>query len=314
MPKDLHELPKLRDGLSYLYVERCRVDRQDASVAFWDKEGCAQAPAAALAVLMLGPGTTITHAAVRILADNGCSIVWVGEHGVRCYAQGGGETRKAHQLLRQAELVSDPEKHLEVVWRMYEKRFGYRLEHARNLEQVRGMEGVRVREAYAEAAHTYGIDWQGRNYDRQQWSKGDPANRALSAANACLNGVCHAAIVSGGYSPALGFVHIGRQLSFVYDIADLYKVEITIPLAFQAAAEGLDDLERRVRIRCRDMFREKHLLQRLLPDIESLLDVPTMAQAEQEQADADAEAGLPSGLWQTLWEKGVLAQDAGDGA
>ncbi len=295
MPKDLHELPKLRDGLSYLFVQHCRIEQDASSIALWDKDGCVQVPAAALGVLMLGPGTSITHAAVKALADNGCSIVWVGEEGIRCYAQGSGETRKAYPLLRQAELASRPEKRMEVIWRMYEYRFGYRLDHKLSPEQVRGMEGIRVRQAYADASELYGVPWHGRAYNRQDWAQADPINRALSAANACLNGICHAAIVSGGYSPAIGFIHTGRQLSFVYDIADLYKVELTIPLAFRLTAESIDHLETRVRQACRDEFRNHRLLQRLLPDIESLLDVPT--EVQDTGGDPDVDAALPGELW-----------------
>ncbi len=309
MPKDLHELPKLRDGLSFLFVQHCRIEQDQLSIALWDKEGCTQVPAAALGVLMLGPGTSISHAAVKTLADNGCVLVWCGEEGIRCYAQGGGETRKAHHLLKQAELFCHPEKRMEVIWRMYEYRFGYRLERSLSPEQIRGMEGARVRQAYADASETYGVPWQGRLYDRQNWNRGDPINRALSAANACLNGICHTAIVSGGYSPAMGFIHVGKQLSFVYDIADLYKTEITIPLAFRLTAESTHELEKRVRHACRDEFRAKRLLQRILPDIEALLDVPTEIQEILE--DVDADAALPTELWAALWPNAEV-RDAGD--
>lgn len=117
--RDLHELPKLRDGLSYLYLQHGRIKQKHEAVEFVDQEGHTMIPAAALAVLMLGPGTSITHAAVKALADNGCLVVWCGEDGTRCYAQGGGETRKAYHLLHQARLASDPEKRMEVVLRMY---------------------------------------------------------------------------------------------------------------------------------------------------------------------------------------------------
>jgi len=310
MPKDLHELPKLRDGLSYLYVEHCRIEQSALSIELWDKEGRTLVPAAALGVLMLGPGTSITHAAVRALADNGCSITWCGEDGIRCYAQGQGETRKAYRLLKQAELTIDPQKRREVVWRMYELRFGYRLKEDLSLPQIRGMEGVRMREAYAEAARSYGVDWQGRRYDRSNWRSADPINRALSAANACLNGICHAAIVSGGYSPALGFVHTGKQLSFVYDVADLFKVEITIPLAFRVVAESGEHVEKRVRQECRQVFKDKQLLKRLMPTIDGLLDLPTAVQ--EEAGDLDEEVGALTGLWEELWQSVTEGTYVGD--
>ncbi len=301
MPKDLHELPKLRDGLSYLYVERARILQDGQSIALWDKEGRTPVPAAALGVLMLGPGCSITHAAVRALVENGCSIVWLGEHGVRCYAQGTGETRSARHILHQAELLCNDATRMQVVWRMYEYRFGYRLDDDLTLNQIRGMEGARMRDVYAEEARRTGVNWQGRSYDVADWNRGDPLNRALSAANACLNGVCHAAIVSGGYSPAMGFIHTGRQLSFVYDIADLYKAEITIPLAFETVAESEEHVEVRVRLRCRDHFRQHRLLQRLLPDIDALLDIPTEGDVSVEESDPTGEFGVH--LWRKLWEE-----------
>jgi CRISPR-associated protein Cas1 len=285
--QDLHDLPKIRDSLSYLYLEHGHVEKQDQAVEFIDKQGRTMVPAAALTVLMLGPGTSVTHAAIRALADNGCLVAWVGEEGVRFYAQGVGETRKAYHLLRQAELASDPRKRMDVVLHMYRIRFGEQLAPDLSLEQIRGKEGVRVRTAYARASECYSVPWNGRCYDRQDWSAADPVNRALSAANACLNSVCHAAIVSGGYSPGLGFVHTGKQLSFVYDIADLYKVELTVPLAFRLVAESPKDLERRVRLACREAFRERRLLERILPDIDRVLGMAPEVLAAGEAADSD---------------------------
>lgn len=271
--QDLHLLPKLRDSLSYIYVEHAVLERKDGAVLVLQETGRTSLPAANLCLLMCGPGTTVTHAAIKLLAENGCSVLWTGEDMAKFYAQGLGETRRAYHLLRQAELVSQPEKRLQVVMRMYEMRFGYRLPPDISLEQIRGMEGARVRTAYANASRDFGVEWRGRSYDRGNWNNADPINRALSAANAILNGICHAAIVSGGYSPALGFLHTGKQLSFVYDIADLYKTGLTVPIAFQTVAQGVHEVEKRARQTCRERFREDKLLERILPDIDSLLDI-----------------------------------------
>jgi CRISPR-associated protein Cas1 len=296
--RDLHELPKLRDSVSFLYLEHGIVERAQNAVEFFDERGGrTMVPAAALTALMLGPGTSVTHAAIRALADNGCLVLWCGEEGVRFYAQGGGETRKAYHLLRQSELCSNPILRMEVVLRMYRFRFGEELDADLTLEQIRGHEGARVRAAYAQASKTYGVPWSGRSYDRANWNAGDPVNRALSAGNACLNGVCHAAIVSGGYSPALGFIHTGKQLSFVYDIADLYKVEVTIPLAFRIVVEGSHQLETRVRHACRDAFREGRLLDRILPDIDMVLGLSREEPAEAAGEDVDEDAALPGPWW-----------------
>jgi CRISPR-associated protein Cas1 len=298
MTRDLHELPKLRDSLSYLYVEHAIIERKDSAVEAINEAGRVHIPVAALCVLMLGPGTSITHAAIRVLAENGCMILWVGEDVTKFYAQGMGETRKAYHLLRQAELASDPEKRTQVVLRMYRKRFGDQLSPDLTLPQIRGFEGVRVREAYAQASQTYGVAWEGRKYDRKDWSKGDAVNRALSAANALLNGVCHAAIVSGGYSPGIGFIHTGKQLSFVYDIADLYKVDLTVPIAFQMTVEYPGEVERRVRMACREKFREVKLLDCILPDIDTLLGI--QGEPEEIIEDIDVDPALPEALWEPL--------------
>jgi CRISPR-associated protein Cas1 len=293
--KDLRQLPKLRDRLSYLYVEHCRVDREEQSITLFDAEGRTPVPCASLALLLLGPGTRITHAAMAVLADNNCLVAWCGEEGVRMYAFACGGTRSAAALIHQARLVSDPDSRLAVAKRMYQMRFQEEPDPALTLEQLRGWEGRRVREAYARASQETGVPWQGRSYDRTTWAGSDPVNRALSAANSCLYGVCHAALLSLGLSPALGFIHTGKALSFVYDAADLYKTEVTIPVAFEVAAGGPILVERRARQGCRDRFRELNLLERLSRDL------PRALGLRDEDVDgffaADEDMALPGALW-----------------
>lgn len=292
--KDLHSLPKVRDSLSFLYAEHCRIDQEDKAIALHDEQGKVPVPCASLTTLMLGPGTRITHAAIRALADNGCLVLWTGEEGVRFYALGMGETRSSRRLLHQAWLCSSDKRRLEVVRRLYEMRFPEPTDPELTLQQLRGHEGIRVRQAYAKASKETGVPWSGREYRRDKWSAADPINRALSAANSCLYGVCHAAIVSAGFSPALGFIHTGKMLSFVYDVADLYKADVTIPVAFRESQTG-GNLESRVRKACRDAFKESRLLQRVVPDIERALDVGGVAGAED---DFDADEAAPGGLWE----------------
>jgi CRISPR-associated protein Cas1 len=296
----LHDLPRFDDKLTYLYVEHAVIEQQELAIAVHRADGSTTAvPAAALAILMLGPGTTLTHAAVKTLADNNCQVLWIGEHGVRFYAQGLGGARSSRNLLRQAFLATQEAARLQVVVRMYCMRFDDQPGPDITLQQLRGKEGIRVRQAYADAARQYGIEWRGRRYDRGKWNAADPVNRALSAANSCLYGLCHAAILSAGYSPGLGFIHTGKQLSFVYDVADLYKANYTIPVAFQEAASAADNLEPRVRRACRNLFRSEKLVERILPDIAKALDIP---KEEPSQADpgADAYAGdeaRPADWW-----------------
>jgi len=176
---------------------------------------------------------------------------------------------------------------------MYRYRLGEEFSTGLPLSQLRGMEGARVKAAYTQAARKYGILWSGRQYNRGSWEVADPVDRALSAVNALLNGICPAAIVSGGYSQALGFIHTGRRCSFVYDIADLYKTEITIPAAFETVAESLTSVEKRVRALCRERFRQTRLLCRILPDIDSLLGI-------EEPSEESIGEDPPSELWEEL--------------
>jgi CRISPR-associated protein Cas1 len=309
--EDLHRLPKVRDRLSYVYVERGRVDRHEKSIAVHDKTGLTPIPAAGLCVLMLGPGTTITHAAVRALAENSCLVIWCGEENVRFYACGTGGTRSAYRLLQQARLASDDDTRLQVVRRMYEMRLGSEVPPELTLQQLQGMEGQRVRSAYAHWSQKTGVPWTGRSYDRMRWQGTDPVNRALSAANSCLYGVCHAAILGAGYSPAIGFIHTGKQLSFVYDIADLYKVDMTIPLAFELAAANVTDIEREARLRCRDAFREQRLLKRIVPDIDRALGEPEEEQTEELEDRLAEDPALPTELWEPDLPAGLPTGQAG---
>jgi CRISPR-associated protein Cas1 len=302
--QDLHLLPKFRDGWSYLYLEHCKIEQEAKAIAVFDAQGKVPVPCASLALLLLGPGTSITHAAVSALADNGCLVSWVGEGGVRFYSHGQGHTRNADNLLHQARLWADPDLRLQVVLRLYRRRFPEPLEVGLTLQQIRGKEGVRVREAYAQAARETGVPWQGRAYRRDAWEVADPVNRALSAANSCLYGICQAGILAVGLSPAMGFIHTGKMLSFVYDMADLYKTRVSIPIAFRETGRGLEKLESRVRQACRDAFNEQMLLKQIVLDLEFILELKNKA-GILAGADFDREAALPGGLWDP--EAGILA-------
>ena len=292
----MRDLPKIRDSISYLHFEYGHLEQSKLGVEFVNKQGRIAIPAASLSALLLGPGTTVTHGAVKTLTAVGCTIVWCGEGGVRCYAQGLGETHKAYRLVHQAKLSSSPSMRLEVVERMYRARFPDPLPEGLSLEQIRGKEGIRVREAYAEAARKYEVEWNGRNYNRGKWEDADLVNRLLSAANACLHGLVHAAILSSGYSPALGFVHHGKQLSFVHDIADLYKTQITVPVAFATACEAIAKPETVVRKRCRDAFTNLKLLQRIVKDIDELLAIDKKLE-NTGNLDIDADPSMPTPWW-----------------
>ena len=268
---DLTQLTRFGDRLSFLYLEKGHVEQHLRSVAYVTEHETIPIPAASLVLLMLGPGTTITHAAIKNLADCNCLVAWCGEEGTRFYSHGRGGTYQADKLLHQAELYCNHRTRAQVVRRMYEKRFGQPIDSALTIEQVRGREGYRVRSAYREAAERFGLQWHGRSYDPLDWNAADPLNRALSAANACLHGIVHAGIITAGYSPAIGFIHTGKALSFVYDIADLYKVSLTVPLVFEVVSRSDQTVEQRARIACRDVFHRTRLLERILPDVDEVL-------------------------------------------
>ena len=279
---ELQALPQVKDRMTFLYLEHCTLGRQDGAITVTDEQGIVHIPAAAISVLLLGPGTRVTHRAMELMGDTGVGAVWVGEHGVRYYAHGRPLTTRSNLLLKQAELVSNTRKHLAVVRRMYQLRFPDEDVSHLTMQQLRGREGSRVRNVYRKAATETGVVWNGRMYRPDDFSAGDKVNQALSAGHACLYGLAHAVIVALGCAPGLGFVHVGHERSFVYDIADLYKAEVTIPIAFQAAAEDPKDLPAAVRRRVRDAMVEHHILERMVHDIRWLL-LPEEEPLEPEQ-------------------------------
>lgn len=268
----LRTLPKVRDSIGFLYFEHCRIEQDLHSIAVFQKETCYRIPCANIRTLMLGPGTSITHAAIKTLTDNACEIQWVGEDVMRFYAGGKGASSNTDRLMHQASTWADPMKRLGVVRRMYLTRFEEELAEDLTLQQIRGLEGVRMRSLYQTLSQETGVEWKGRNYKVENWDDSDEINKALSIANACLYAVCQGAIAAVGYSAGLGFIHTGKPLSFVYDVADLYKAETSIPAAFAAIQATYFDLGAVVRRMCRDKFQEIKLMKRIIADIDRLLE------------------------------------------
>jgi CRISPR-associated protein Cas1 len=267
----LKPLP-MKDRVSMVFVQYGQIDVLDGAFVVIDKNGVrTHVPVGSVACMMLEPGTRISHAAVRLAAQVGTLLVWVGESGVRLYASGQPGGARADRLLYQAKLALDDELRLKVVRRMYELRFGEPAPARRSVEQLRGIEGARVRASYKRLAAQHGVTWHSRNYDRNAWDAADIPNRCLSAATSCLYGIAEAAVLAAGYAPAVGFIHSGKPLSFVYDVADVYKLETVVPLAFAIASKNHAEPERAVRIACRDLFRQRKLLERIIPGIEDML-------------------------------------------
>ena len=271
-------LPRLRpisikERLSLIFLEKGELDVIDGAFVLVDVNGIrTQIPVGGVACLMLEPGTRVSHAAVVLAARVGCLLVWVGEAGVRLYSAGRPGGARSDRLLYQARLALDEEARLRVVQRMYEIRFDGEVPEGYSVNQLQGMEGARVKRMYKNLAQRYQVRWMGRKYDASNWGSGDIPNRCLSSATACLYGICEAAILAAGYSPAIGFIHTGKPLSFVYDIADLVKFETVVPAAFMAAGRSPADPERETRLACRDAFRQTRLLERLIPLIGNVLD------------------------------------------
>lgn len=293
--QDLRELPKFRDGTSYLYLEHTIVEKEDRSIQAFHPDGMISIPIASLSVLLLGPGSSVSHSAITAMSDTGCSVIWLGEQGVRFYASGTGESRSSKRLLRQAELWADESSRMQIVRQMYTMRFPEGLPPDLNLQQIRGKEGARVRTAYARYSKAHGVKWDERKYNRGNWDDADAINKAVSSGTSCLYGLAHAAILSCGYSPAIGFIHTGKQLSFVYDVADLYKPEVVLPIAFAEAERGPDDIESRVRHKMRDHIKKLRLLERMASDLLTLFDISSKDDPSSDQVgdlwDPDGNVG-----------------------
>lgn len=259
-----------------IFVYYGRIDVKDgAFVVINEIDGIDQErkhiPVGSVACIMLEPGTRISHAAVKLAAATGTLLIWVGEAGVRLYSCGQPGGARSDKLLYQARLALDENLRLKVVRKMFEMRFGEKPPERRSVDQLRGIEGARVKKLYEMLARQYKVNWRGRRYDPKDWEKGDIANKCLSAATSCLYGVTEAAILAAGYAPAVGFVHTGKPLSFVYDVADVFKFNTVVPVAFQIAAKNPGQPDRAVRIACRETFRQTRLLKKIIPTIEEML-------------------------------------------
>ncbi|UYG00326.1 type I-E CRISPR-associated endonuclease Cas1e [Halomonas sp. GD1P12] len=263
----------LKDRMSMIFVGMGQIDVRDGAFVVVDEVNGERMhiPVGSVACLLLEPGTRVSHAAVKLASVVGTLLIWVGDAGVRLYSVGQPGGARSDKLLYQAQLALDESLRLKVVRKMFELRFGEEPPSRRSVEQLRGIEGARVRKTYQVLAKQYGLKWQGRRYDPKQWDASDVANQCLSAATACLYGITEAAILAAGYAPAIGFLHTGKPLSFVYDIADIVKFETVVPAAFRIAAKNPPMPEREVRIACRDAFKQTRLLQRIIPMIEEVL-------------------------------------------
>lgn len=272
-PIERLHLTRMENRLSFLYVERAVINREQNALTVQDSRGVAHVPATQLGVILLGPGTKITFAAMALLGDSGTSAVWVGEKGVRYYAHGRPAAKTAKFAEAHAKIWANQRSRLKCARQMYAKRFpGENIENL-NMAQLRGREGARMKTIYAVESQRTGVPWTGRLYDPNNFDAGDPINRALTEASAALYGIAHAVIVGLGFIPALGIIHSGTDRAFVYDVADLYKAEIAIPAAFEAVAALPDGDQLNVRKRIRDKVVSTRLMQRIAKDLQEIMEI-----------------------------------------
>lgn len=263
----------IKDRNSMIFIGKGRIDVRDGAFVVIDEINGERMhiPVGSVVCIMLEPGTRISHAAVKLAAATGTLLIWVGEAGVRLYSVGQPGGARSDKLLYQAKLALDDELRLKVVRKMFEIRFNEAAPQRRSVDQLRGIEGARVRATYKLLAKQYGVEWNGRKYDPKDWAKGDVINQCISAATSCLYGVTEAAILAAGYAPAIGYLHTGKPLSFVYDIADLIKFDTVVPVAFKIAAKHPKRPDQEVRLACREVFRTSKTLRNLIPLIEEVL-------------------------------------------
>lgn len=280
------ELTRMSDRLSFIYLERCTLHREDNAITAEDADGITHIPSATIGTLLLGPGTRVTHQAMSVLGDSGAGVVWVGEQGVRFYSGGRSLNRSSALVEAQAMAWANRRIRLDVARAMYRMRFPGEDPSGLSRHELLGREGRRVKERYRYEATRVGLTWNGRQYAPGDFDSGDAANQAVTAAAQCMYGVAQTTVAALGCSPGLGFIHSGHELAFVLDIADLYKTEIAIPVAFEVAAESHEDIGSRTRRALRDRINEVGLLRRCVQDIKRLL-LPDDSSADPTGSDTD---------------------------
>lgn len=268
-------LPQVKEKYPFIYLERGRLEIDDSSVKWIDCEcNVVRLPIATINCLLLGPGTSITHEAVKVIAQSNCSVCWVGEDGLLFYASGQSPTADTRKLRQQMTLSADPKKSLEVARRMFAKRFPLAELEGKSLKELMAMEGYRVRALYEKKAQEYGVGWKGRSFIPGKFELSDITNQVLTASNAALYGILSSALHSMGYSPHMGFIHSGSPLPFVYDLADLYKEDLCVDLAFSLTLEMAGKYNKhKVAAVFRQRVIEIDLLGKIGQDIEDILGV-----------------------------------------
>lgn len=268
-------LPQVKDKYPFLYLERGRLEIDDSSIKWIDADAnVVPIPVATINTLLLGPGTTVTHEAIKTATAANCAVCWVGEDSLLFYAAGFLPTADTRNLKRQIALAASEDSALTVARAMYAKRFPDAELAGKSLNSMMGMEGNRVRALYQQKAEEYGVGWKGRQFTPGKFELSDVTNQVLTAANAALYGILCSAVHAMGYSPHIGFIHSGSPLPFVYDLADLYKESLCIDLAFSLTREMAGRYDK---YKVSDAFRKRvismDLLEMVSADVNELMGV-----------------------------------------
>lgn len=265
------------DRAGLLWLDRGRLEVEDGCLRFVTAGGALapgdyQIPHQSVSAVLLGPGSSVTHDALRLLARHGCALCAVGEGGVRLYTAPPLMPDSSALARAQAEAWGAKMRRLEVARRMYALRFG-EIVRTRDVEVLRGMEGGRIKRAYELAAQRHGIAWKGRRYDRERPEAADLPNQALNHAATVMQAAAAIAVAATGTIPQLGFVHEDSGQSFVLDVADLRRHDVVLDIAFGAVREaekGLAPVDRIVRARAAELFRKRQVIPGLIDGIKSL--------------------------------------------
>ncbi|CAG9932371.1 type I-E CRISPR-associated endonuclease Cas1e [Candidatus Nitrotoga arctica] len=233
-----------------------------------------QVPHQAVSMILLGPGSSVTHDALRLLARHGTLMAAVGVDGVRTYTAPPLMPDRSDVARRQAELWGSPRRRISVARHMYAMRLGEVLPH-RDLDTLRGIEGARVKTIYRLMADKYGIEWNGRHYDRSNPNATDTPNQAINHAATAVQAAAAIAVQSLAAIPQLGFIHEDSGQAFVLDIADLYRDTVTLQIAFSVAknvAAGDDTtIDRLVRREASTVFRKQSVISSMIDKIKLVL-------------------------------------------
>jgi len=266
-------LPQIKDKYPFIYLERGRLEVDDSSVMWIDcDKNIIRLPIATINSLLLGPGTSVTHEAIKVITSTNCSVCWVGEDSLLFFAAGTTPTSNTRNFRSQMEISCDKKKSLEVARRMYSRRFPSADIEGKNLKEMMGMEGYRVKTTYQTMAEKYQVGWKGRSFSPGHFEISDITNQILTSTNAALYGVITSSVYALGYSPHVGFIHSGSPLPFVYDLADLYKEYLSIDLAFKMTLELAGKYDRiKVSSEFRRRVIEMDLMSKIPIDLEFVL-------------------------------------------